>query len=155
MPLMPIVLEKKLLAMMRDKPSSPEESARRMSMAYADYAKFATSFGTPAAFTGLEAKQMERRLTAAFRNPAGGNPGRGGGGIIGGLQAFWLTPPVAFGYGPASTFAGAPVLGSCLGASFTNPRISEGLAAKKLANCLDKATRLVFTIGISGPQPIV
>ncbi len=155
MPLMPLVLEKGLLDMMREKPESPQAAARRMSQVYADYAKFALSFGTPASFTGVEAKQMERRLVGGFQNPKSGNPSRGGGGIIGGIQAFWLVPPVAFGYGPASIFSGAPVLGSCLSASFTNPRIPDGLAAKKLANCLDKATRLVFTVGAFGPQPLV
>lgn len=151
---MPIVLEKGLLALMVDKPRSPQEAARRMADVYAKYAQFALVAGTPAAFTGLEAKQMENRLVGGFRSPESGNPSRGGGGIIGGIQAFWLAPPVAFGYGPASMFTGAPVLGSCLSASFRNPRIPVGLAAKKLANCLDKATHLVFAIGALGPQPV-
>lgn len=153
MPLIPIVLEKGLLDMMIDKPTSPQEAARRMADVYARYARFAVA-GGPASFTGLEARQMERRLVGGFRNPESGNPSRGGGGIIGGIQAFWLTPPVVFGAFTASFFAGAPVLGSCLGSSFRNPRIPVGLAAKKLANCLDKATRTVFAVGVGPPVPV-
>lgn len=155
MPLVPIILEKGILDLMTNQPKSVQEAARKLADIYAKYAQFAVVAGTPAAFTGLEARQMERRLASGFRNPKSGNPSRGGGGIIGGIQAFWLAPPVAFGYGPASLFTGAPVLGSCLSASFRNPRVPAGLAAKKLANCLDKATRLVFAVGALGPQPVV
>jgi len=154
-PLLPIILERGILNILRTKPASPAEAARMLSESYADYARNALSFGTPASFTGQEARQMARVMAKGFQNPETGTPSRGGGGIIGGITAFWLQPPVAFGYGPASLFAGAPALGSCMQASFPNPRVPEGLAAKKLANCLDKSTRLVFTVGISGPQPLV
>lgn len=155
MPLVPSILVQSVKDLITNKAEDPSDSSIKFAKAYFDYAKKATSFGTSAIFTGLEQRQMANALIVAFSNPKAGSPSKAANGIVKGLTAFWLTPPVVFGYGPVTSFLGSGVLLNCLISSFTNPKISEGLAAKKLANCLDAATRTVFTTGVSGPQPLV
>ena len=149
MPLNKIVLEKGFLDIIRNPPDNPIAAARKMAQVYADYAALAVgTVAGPAVFTGAEKATMAAVLAGGFG--PNGTPSKAGGGLLNSIKAFWLTPPVVFPPGAASAFTGGPALGSCLNANFRNPRISAGLAAKKLANCFDLATRLVL-ITLPGP----
>jgi hypothetical protein len=147
MPLVPVILEKGFLDIINNPPANPREAADKMSQVYGDYAKAAASVFGPAAFTGAEQKAMASVLAGGF-NPNGAAPAASGG-IVGGITAFWLSPPVVFGAGVATVVPG-PVLSGCLSV-LGNTKIPAGQAAKILANCFDTLTRA--TIVISGAPP--
>lgn len=153
MPLNRIILQNGFLDIIRNPPKSPREAANKMAKIYADYARSATAIGAgPAVLTGTEMMRMANVLASGF-NPRGGAAAASQS-MIGGITTFWLTPPVVFGVGVVVSWAGSSVLGSCLGSSFTNPKVPSGVAAAKLANCFDVATRLVF-VQPPGPVPPV
>lgn len=154
MPLLPIVLEKGFRDIIEKPPKNPIDAANKMANVYADYASAAISAVGPAAFTGAEARKMAGIIAGGF-NPLGAPPAASGG-LINGIAAFWLAPPVSFGGGVVVAWPGPPALGSCLASSFYNSKVPAAVAAKLLANCFDAATRLVLVqpIGPGPPVPI-
>jgi len=151
MPFILPALEQGFLDIIKNPPKSAKASAQRIAKAYADYARPATGAGAPAAFTGAEISAMANAMAGSFQEK--GAPPLASNGIVSGVQAFWLAPPVVFGPSPTVLWAGAPVLLGCL-ASLANPKISENAAAKRLARCFDTATKLVF-VQPPGPVPPV
>ena len=151
MPFNSPALESKLLDMIKNPPPSPFEAGKKLGQAYAEFVKPALGAGSPGTFTGLEAFSLAAAAGASFQAP--GLPPQSINGIVNGITAFWLAPPVTFGPAVTSLWTGQGVLISCL-AAMANLRITEGLAAKKLVQCFDAATRLVF-VQPPGPVPPV
>jgi hypothetical protein len=147
MPLLMPILQRGFLDIIQNPPSNPLDSARKLAKVYADYAQAAASAFGPAALTGIEKETMANAMAGSFQ--PNGAPPSAIGGIVGGLTAFWLTPPVVFGAGVASVVP--PTINACLASSFTNPKIPAGVAAAKLANCFDQGTRSIIVA--SGAPP--
>jgi hypothetical protein len=134
-------LESAFLSLLRDPPKSGRAAAKVIADAYARYARPAIGVGVPAIFTGTEASRMANAIAGSF-NPKG-NAGLASTGMANGVLAFWLTPPVAFGPNITVAFPGYGVLMACL-STLKSTKISENQAARKLARCLDSATKLVL-----------
>lgn len=152
MPFILPVLTQGFLRVIQNPPPSPKETARILADAYAEFVRPAIAVGAgPATFTGTEAARMAQSMSSGF-NP-NGNSAAASNGIVGAVTSFWTAPPVVFGAGAVVAFAGGPVLLSCL-ATLSDPTIEAPAAARKLANCFDKATRLVL-VQPPGPVPPV
>ena len=134
-------LENAFLSLSQNPPKTSREAAQRIADGYARYAKPATGVGAPAAFTGSEATRMANAMARSFQ-PLG-NAGLSSAGMANGILAFWLSPPIAFGPNITVAWPGFGVMISCL-SSLKSTKVSEAQAARKLARCLDAATRLVL-----------
>lgn len=161
MPLNRIILQNGFLDIIQNPPSSPVDAARKMAKVYANYAKTGWAGLGPGSFTGSEESKMANTLAGGF-NPRGAAPAAVGG-LLGGITAFWLTPPVVFSSPPpgqspgfVSAFAGAAALQSALSA-LANPKIAAGQAAAQLATAFDAATRQVLVTFPPGgnPSPVI
>jgi hypothetical protein len=160
MPLLKPILEKGFRDIIENPPKSPIDAANKMAKVYADYVASAIAIpATAAIFKGTEARVMANAIAGGF-SPNGAPPAASGG-LIAGLTAFWLSPPVIFTPGPgtgpgvATAPTGTGVLQACLASSFTNPKIPAGQAAALIANCLDAFTKLVsVTVPILAPPSV-
>lgn len=148
MPFDRAALEKGLFDMMENNPSNYREAAQRISRAYADFVKPATGAGSKATFTGLEVAAMTNLIASSLR--ANGALPAVVRGVVQGVQAFWLAPPVTFGAAVTTAWTGQALLTAGL-LSFVNLRISRGVAARKLVGYFEAATRLVF---VQPPGPV-
>lgn len=124
-----------------------------MASAYADYARTAQAAGTPAIFLGTEKVVLENLLYVALQVPQG-VPAVPAAQWAAGLTAFWLAPPIIFGYGPTSGIPGAPALIPALTAIYSNPLNTDQTAALLVATALHAATISVLVTGV-GTVPIV
>lgn len=136
------------LRVINNPPPSPTDTARIIANAYAEFVRPALGVGAPGAFTGTEAARMATIMASGFS--PNGNPAAASNAIVNSVTAFWLTPPVIFGPNPVVSFGGGPVLLTCL-KTLSNPQVKGPDAARKLANCFDKATRLVLVQPPVGP----
>jgi len=117
--------------------------------AYRTYAQSAQANGVPPVLTGLEEAVLAGQLTAAF---AALDPNTFPSAFEAAFQAFWLTPPVAFGSG-AATLA-PPGLGSLLVSTYPANLVAptSAAAAINVAAAIDAWTRLV---SVTFPGPVV
>lgn len=156
MPFLVPILEQGIKDLILNPPKNAQEAAKRLAKAYADCVKPAVAAHMKPSFTGQEAATMANAMAGAFKEKGVAPVSIRG--IVGGVQAFWMSPPVIFsGAIPGTTvWAGQGVLTACL-ATLGNPRIAAGPAAKKIANCLVNATKLVMTTPVpsGGPLPPV
>lgn len=149
MPFVLAELENAFLSLARNPPKTSREAAKVIADGYARYARPATGAGAPAVFTGTEASRMANAMARAFNS--NGNAATAAAGMAAGVQAFWLAPPIAFGPNITVAWSGFPTLLGCL-KGMRSTGVPASQAARKLANCLDTATRLVLVQpAVSGP----
>ena len=148
MPLQRQILESRILELFNSYPGTTRDAANRVAKAYADYCSGAQAAGAPVLLTGAEQTAMAAALYPGFISK--GNLQLFIQSMVQGVFAFWLAPPVPFAGGAITvSWTGAPALQVCL-RTLVNPRITIGAAARRVANCLDTATRLVF---VQPPTP--
>lgn len=151
MPFVIAELENALISLINNPPSTPRETAKVIADGYAKYAKPALGVGAPAVFTGSEASKMANIMARGFNK--NGNAGIASNSMAAGILAFWLSPPIAFGPNITVSWAGFPAMTACL-SGMINTKISGPQAARKIARCIDSATRLVL-VQPAAPGPPV
>lgn len=148
MPLQKQILESRILNIFNSYPSTTRDAANKIAKAYASYCAGAQAAGSPVILTGAEETAMAAVLYPGFISK--GNLALFTQSMVQGVFSFWLAPPVPFAGGAVTVaWTGAPALQVCL-RSLVNPKISIGAAARRIATCLDTATRLVF---VQPPTP--
>ena len=130
--------------------SSPSDQgaakAQEWAQAYNTYAITAQAGALLPTFVGVEAQAIASQLLSVMSNP-NGSAAQFANALAGGIEAFWLLPPVVFsgaGAGAVSAFPGKSALVGQLTAAFSSSTDQSAARAAEIAEALDTATRTVI-----------
>lgn len=144
MPLVSTVIEQGFKAMIVTKPANGSAAATQLSNIYQAYAASAVAGVAPPVFTGTEKVRFAAALQAVLSTPDH-TAAEAAGAFVAAVTTFWLTPPVLFGAGAVTAFAGAPALLAALTAFFGAFNDTDAAAAG-LATLLDVATKTITVV---------
>jgi len=126
--------------------TSGAEKAQQLGTAYQAYALTATAGVLLPIFVGIEGRVMAARLTPVL-SATHSTAYDFANALAGGVEAFWLLPPVPFTGGVAaglvSAFIGKSALVAAVAGILATPTSLHGPVAIQLASALDVATRTV------------
>ena len=144
MALVKTVLSDAFKALVDHPPTTARAAADAYAAAYQLYASSALAGVVPPTFTGTEQVKFANILFAVL-NVLPGTPANAAAAYVAGVTAFWLTPPVVFGAGVVTAFAGAPAMLAALTLLFGVINDRDTFAGG-LADILDTATKTVVVV---------
>lgn len=146
MPLIPGTLSASLVAVLGAPSQNAAQKAQEWAAAYQGYALTATAGVLLPIYVGIEGQALAARLAPVFGTRQQ-SPYEFARALAGGVEAFWLLPPVPFSGGVAaglvSAFPGKAALISAVVSILSAPNQRHEPVAGQLAAALDAATRTV------------
>lgn len=146
MPLIPATLTASLAAVLGGPSLSGAQKAQEFGTAYQTYALTATAGVLLPIYVGIEGRAMAARLTPVLGTQQQ-SPYEFARALAGGVEAFWLLPPVPFlggvAAGSVTAFIGKAALVAAVAGILSSPTLRHEPVAAQLASALDVATRTV------------